>query len=112
MFLKDDPDFLIFFFQSFFVFVYYLFPSWLDISVTFQIHRFFKKLISNAVSFPFTLSFFRIMAEAGNGNCIPPILNSSYNRVKVKSPTRVWGEGMIEGGQGRNGRKLGNRKME
>lgn len=37
------------------------------------------------------------MAEAGNGNYIPPILNSSCNWAKVKSPTKVWREGMIGG---------------
>ena len=108
MFLKDDPDFLIFFV----LFICISSLSKLLFSVTFQIHRFLKKLISNTISFPFRLSLFRIMAEAGNSDYNPPILNSSYNIVKVKSPTRVWREGMTEGGQGRNERKFGDRKRE
>lgn len=42
----------------------------------------------------------------------PPLLNSSNNRVKVKSPTRVCGGRMVEEGVKRDAGKLGNRKRE
>lgn len=45
-----------------------------------------------------------------DGNCTPPLLNSSNNRVKAKLPTRV--EGRMLRRVKRDAGKLGNRKRE